>query len=64
MKSIPQGAATQVYLATSSDVQSGEYYADCNLMPSHPHAHDRALALKLWDVSEAMVLAAATRGSS
>ncbi|MEW5300319.1 MAG: hypothetical protein WDW38_008247 [Sanguina aurantia] len=51
-KSIPQGAATQVYLATSPRVEGGEYYYDVNIRPSSRLAHDRRLGKKLWEFSE------------
>lgn len=53
-KSIPQGAATQCYVAThpAAAAASGEYWADCNRrQPSH-HADDARLAERLWEVSE------------
>ncbi|MEW5316906.1 MAG: hypothetical protein WDW38_008246 [Sanguina aurantia] len=52
LKSIPQGAATQVYLATAQSVAGGEYYLDVNIRPSSKLAHDRRLGEKLWEVSE------------
>jgi hypothetical protein len=55
IKDLAQGAATQVLLATAPAVVSGEYYADCNLQPSHPHAHDRQQAERLWQASEKML---------
>jgi hypothetical protein len=50
-----QGAATQVYLATSPDVKAGEYYADCNISPSTPASRDLKLGQELWALSEKMV---------
>jgi NAD(P)-dependent dehydrogenase (short-subunit alcohol dehydrogenase family) len=57
LKSVPQGAATQVYVATSETLAtvSGEYFADCNVAPARPDANDAVLAKKLWDVSEKIV---------
>lgn len=52
MKSIPQGAATQVFLATAPTIEGGEYYTDCNVFPSSLHSHSRRLADTLWEVSE------------
>jgi len=54
MKSIPQGAATQTYLATHPDAAtvSGEYYADCNPAKHSRQARDVDMAKKLWDVTE------------
>jgi WW domain-containing oxidoreductase len=54
LKAIPQGAATQVYVATSPQLAtvSGEYFADCNIASPRADALDSATARKLWDVSE------------
>lgn len=52
MKSIAQGAATQVFLATAEGVCGGEYYEDCNIASSSPWSHDKLLAKKLWTLSE------------
>ena len=55
-KTIPQGAATSCYVATSRalDSVSGHYFEDCNAVriaePSH--MHDAAMAEKLMQVSE------------
>jgi hypothetical protein len=56
LQSLAQGAATQTFLATSEAVPalSGEYFADCNLSPSSPAAHDAALSERLWAMSERM----------
>jgi WW domain-containing oxidoreductase len=53
-KTIPQGAATQVYLATAplEQVVGGEYYSDCNLEVSSVVSHDKQLAQELWSISE------------
>lgn len=57
LKSVPQGAATEVYVATHPKVAevSGEYFADCNVAPARPDASDPELAKKLWEVSEKIV---------
>lgn len=57
MKSVPQGAATQCYVATHPSLAkvSGEYFADCNLAPSSKHARDDAMAERLWTVTEEIV---------
>lgn len=54
LKSIPQGAATQVYVAANPAAAaiSGEYFADCNVAKPRADANDPDLARKLWDVSE------------
>ncbi len=57
LKSVPQGAATEVYVAVHPAVTgiSGKYFADCNVAPSRKDADDPALARKLWEVSEQIV---------
>jgi WW domain-containing oxidoreductase len=57
LKSIPQGAATECYLASSSDViaNSGGYFSDSNLAKPRQDAENPELAKKLWDVSEKIV---------
>ena len=59
LKSIPQGAATEVYVATSPALAgvTGQYFADCNVAKSRPDADDAELAKKLWEVSEKLVAA-------
>lgn len=56
-KSVPQGAATQVYVAASPRAAgvSGKYWADVNVAKPRTDAEDAALAKKLWDVSEGIV---------
>lgn len=56
-RSIPQGAATQVFAATHASVasDSGTYFADCARKKSSSQASDGALARKLWDATEAFV---------
>eukprot|EP00803_Ostreobium_quekettii_P006078 evm.model.scf_1342EXC.2 EVM.evm.TU.scf_1342EXC.2 scf_1342EXC:21685-25373(-) len=53
-RGIPQGAATQVYLCTTKSVKGGEYYMDCSILPTSRYAVNRAMAKKLWEVSEDM----------
>lgn len=57
LKSVPQGAATQLFVATSPKAAgvSGKYFADCNVAQSRADADDAVLAKKLWDVSEQLV---------
>ncbi len=57
MKSIPQGAATQCYVATHPSLAdvSGEYFADCNIAKPSRQARDAALAERLWEVTEEIV---------
>ena len=54
LKTIPQGAATQCYVATSPALAavSGQYFADCNIARPRADAEDPLLARRLWDVSE------------
>jgi WW domain-containing oxidoreductase len=57
LKTIPQGAATQCYVAANPKAAtiSGEYWADCNVAKPRAEADDPALAAKLWEVSEKIV---------
>jgi NAD(P)-dependent dehydrogenase (short-subunit alcohol dehydrogenase family) len=54
LKSVPQGAATEVFAAVHPSVAgiSGAYFADCNISKPRPDADDAALAKRLWQVSE------------
>jgi hypothetical protein len=54
-KSIPQGAATTVYAATSTEPAPGSYLADCAVATAAPHASDPVAAERLWTLSEALV---------
>lgn len=57
LKSIPQGAATEVYVAVhpATAAVSGEYFADCNIAVPRADAQDSAMAAKLWEASEKIV---------
>jgi WW domain-containing oxidoreductase len=57
LKSVAQGAATEVYVATSPAAAaiSGEYFADCNVSKARADADDVVMARRLWDVSEQIV---------
>jgi NAD(P)-dependent dehydrogenase (short-subunit alcohol dehydrogenase family) len=57
LKSIPQGAATQCYVAANPKAASvsGDYWADSNIAKPRAEANDPALGAKLWDVSEKIV---------
>eukprot|EP00245_Coleochaete_scutata_P004991 TRINITY_DN18157_c0_g1_i1.p1 TRINITY_DN18157_c0_g1~~TRINITY_DN18157_c0_g1_i1.p1 ORF type:complete len:314 (+),score=50.10 TRINITY_DN18157_c0_g1_i1:394-1335(+) len=57
LKTIPQGAATQVYVATNPAVAgaTGEYFNNCQVEDGSPQSQDPSLALKLWEISEKMV---------
>lgn len=56
-KTIPEGTATQCYVATSPDLAgvTGYYYDDCNPAVPNEHMQDDAMAAKLWAVSEELV---------
>ena len=57
LKSIEQGAATQVFLAASPKAAgiTGEYWASSNVAKPRRDARDPSLAKKLWEESEAIV---------
>jgi WW domain-containing oxidoreductase len=54
MKSVPQGAATQVLLAASPLVEgiTGEYWSDCQVAEGNALLDDPLVAQRLWTVSE------------
>ncbi len=55
MKSIPEGAATSCYVATSPDLVGvrGYYFADCQVNEGDtPYVYDDDMAARLWQVSE------------
>jgi NAD(P)-dependent dehydrogenase (short-subunit alcohol dehydrogenase family) len=55
MKSIPQGAATTLFVATHSSVtpeNSGKYYADSQVAETTSYGKDLDLASRLWALSE------------
>ena len=55
MKTIPQGAATQCYVATRPELAdvSGKYFSDCGVVDtSAPGSDDAAVAEALWAKSE------------
>lgn len=57
LKSIPEGAATQCYVATHPAAAkiSGEYFSHSNIAKSTALGEDMNLAQKLWQVSEEIV---------
>jgi WW domain-containing oxidoreductase len=59
LKTVAQGAATQVYVATNPALAnvSGEYFADCNVASPRADALSAAAAKQLWEVSEQIVAA-------
>jgi NAD(P)-dependent dehydrogenase (short-subunit alcohol dehydrogenase family) len=56
-KTIPQGAATEVFCAVNPKAAkfSGEYLVDSNVAKPRAEATDPVLAKKLWDLSESIV---------
>jgi hypothetical protein len=63
LKTVPQGAATQTWLASAkvaasasdlSGVRNGGYYADVNISPTSPAGEDDALGARLWDVTDGL----------
>jgi len=57
LKTVAQGAATEVYVAVHPAVAttSGAYFADCNVAKPRADADDPALARRLWEASEEIV---------
>lgn len=56
-KTIPEGAATQCYVATHPELDgvTGWYFDDCNPAVPNAHMQDDAAAAKLWSLSEELV---------
>ena len=56
-KTIPQGAATSVYVATAPELEGigGKYFADCNEEVPKPYANNPRYATKLWEISEELI---------
>lgn len=56
-KSIPQGAATNCYVALHPNVTNvtGKYFTNCNETTPSRKARDEALGIKLWDFSEELI---------
>jgi WW domain-containing oxidoreductase len=57
LKTVPQGAATEVFVAVhpAAAATSGAYFADCSVATPRADADDPALAKRLWEVSESIV---------
>src|SRR5690606_24834093 len=56
LKTIPEGAATQCYVAVHPRAtQNGEYFSDCNVARPRRIAENAQLAQRLWEVSERIV---------
>lgn len=53
-RSVEEGAATSVYLATSPEIEgvTGKYFSDSKAVQSSTESYDRQVAEKLWTVSE------------
>jgi NAD(P)-dependent dehydrogenase (short-subunit alcohol dehydrogenase family) len=56
MKSPEDGARTQIYLASSPEVEgvTGKYFIDSKEAPSSAESHDANVAKRLWEVSAQM----------
>jgi WW domain-containing oxidoreductase len=54
LKSVPEGAATQTFVATHPSVAgvTGEYFSSCNVAQPTQYARDADLASRLWKASE------------
>lgn len=59
LKTVEQGAATQVYVATHPSLAkvSGKYFADCNEATPRADGEDMNMAARLWTRSEEIVAA-------
>lgn len=59
LPSIPQGAATQCYLAAHPEVAgvTGQYFSDCKITEPSPAARGDAMGERLWELSEQLVAA-------
>lgn len=55
-KSPEEGAQTNIYLASSPEVEgvSGKYLVDCKPVPSDAASYDQATAKRLWEMSAEM----------
>ncbi|MEM7118313.1 MAG: SDR family oxidoreductase [Chloroflexota bacterium] len=54
---VETGAKTQIYLATSPDVEgvSGNYFVDCKAVDSSPISYNETFATQLWEISAKVV---------
>lgn len=59
LKSVPQGTATQCFLAVhpKAATVTGEYFSNCNPATPRPDANDASMAKRLWERSEEIVAA-------
>lgn len=55
-RSVTEGAATPIYLATSDEVAgvSGRYFVNSTPVRSSPESYDRQAAERLWEISETL----------
>jgi hypothetical protein len=62
MKSLSQGAATSIYLASAPDLDdvTGQFFANSKPKKSSRRSYDMETAALLWQVSEDMVARAAS----
>jgi len=56
-KTIPQGAATSVFVATAPELEGigGKYFSDCQFFEPKDYATDPNTAAQLWELSSKMV---------
>jgi len=56
-KTIPQGAATTIYVATAPELEGigGKFFADCNEETPKAYASNPRYAERLWKLSEEMI---------
>ncbi len=56
LKTIPEGTATTCYVASYPELRgvSGCYFSDCDAVDPGGYMEDRAMASRLWEVSEAL----------
>ena len=57
LKTIPQGTATQLLVATHPELEGigGQYFSDCQIAQSIPQGQDDALAEDLWRITETII---------
>ena len=57
LKTIPQGTATQLLVATHPELEGigGQYFSDCQIAQSIPQGQDDALAEDLWHVYQTII---------
>ena len=57
LKTIPQGTATQILVATHPLLEGigGHYFSDCQIAETIPQGEDESLAEELWSVTEAII---------